>query len=794
MQQNGDIYQNNSDSAKNKNKHKEKILDGPISNNNKTVLVETTISIASGNLSPSSSSATTALSKFLEENNDRNESNKNIKLSTPKINLSCKSPVQEQMTNSDERGDRRITYTNENNGNNVREDQQENDQYVDVERADKEFRTQVYFVHTVICILCFLIGRYGFSVVLIWIFISQFNSWYNSRTRDTKQRVAWYIQRELGNEKLRRGDGETVEWLNYIVQQIWITFNPELLVSITDMLEDAMNRSAPYFVAAAVVENLELGIVAPRIDNITILGQREDEGGNEILIGEASFSFLSSANNASAVKVSPPHIIASIKTGLKAYIPIKLEIIGFSGTIRFEIQAIGSPPFVSRGKFSFVKTPTYETSIVSLLPILKDFLKSSVNTTLQTLTYPNATEVDLAELLSGDDFKHDTTSIGIVKIDIYEAKNLAKEDLTGNNDPYVVTSLDPSPYIHSEITTRIIENDAHPIWHEQHFHKIPELDVLSEHVKLKLGVWDWDRFSPDDHIGSAWFDLINAIGDGKEEMLIFDGWTDLYLTHEQRTKRGSLRCRILYTPKLPKDVVPEHDQTSRHFYVTLELNISHTHSHTTEYSSTKPPSWSDVVLFPIFERYKRCLSFKIKRHNFLGVAKTVGIAEIWLRDLLDLEEETISLPIYEKSLTAHQRLIAQQESLSDSNQQRSPKIKGYLQFNIKFLPGLSPLHEKMLRRTLTGANARVLEHSPAHDIDLNQEIRNSNCRYDPDLVPERRHIHETEVPEDRRINQFYQSQTIRRIQWFNDLIRVRLSHFIGRHEWSEDLQVVEREA
>ncbi|CAG8532084.1 2428_t:CDS:10 [Ambispora gerdemannii] len=999
MQQNGDSNYSACTNTKSQIKNKEKILDGPIGNGKTVVHVETTISTAAGNLS-SPYSATTALSKFLEENNDRGGSavagcsrnNNNIKSSANQGNAnSYKGPghgqeqdlsnhvvVGEIRVNNKKRLDERINNTNKNN--NVRENvkfDQEKTQYADIERADREFRTQVFLVHTLICVMCFLIGRYGFSVVLIWIFISQFNSWYNSRTRDTKQRISWYIQRELGYERLRNGDGETVEWLNYIIQQIWSTFNPELLVSITDMLEDAMTRSAPSFVTAAVIESLELGIVAPRIDNITILGQRETEDGDETLIGEASFSFISSTDkNSSAAEVAPPHIIASIKTGLKAYIPVKVEIIGFSGTIRFEIQATGTPPFVSRGKFSLVNAPTYETSIVSLvpinlaqLPILKNFLKTSVNTALHTVTYPSSTDVDLAELLSGDDVKHDTSSIGVVKIDIYEAKDLAKVDLTGDNDPYVVSALEPSPYIHSEITSRIIENDPHPIWNEQHFHKIPEIDVLSEHVKLRLSVWDWDRFSPDDHIGSAWFDLIGTIGDGKEEKLVFDGWTDLFLNNDRRTKRGCLRCRILFSPKLPKDAVPKKEQTSgilgiqiqqamslqvtaapytqpsstiplldhltgttfpnpyavvflndtqvyrtrvklnnvapywnacteqfvrdwstatlriliknqrdleydpvigivtvslkelfeskhrkdvtkwfplrdgvgcgkvrlsflfkpvtlkllptekgydvgtlevknikaveldryhtsRHYYVTLELNISHTHSHATEYSSAKPPSWSDVVLFPIFERYKRCLSFKIKRQNFLGIAKTVGIAEIWLRDLIDLEEKNIELPIYEKSLTAHQKLLAQQGDISVSNQlQRgSPKIKGYLQFTIKLLPGLSPLHEKMLRRTLTGASAKVLEHNPAHDIDLIQEITNSNCRFDPDLVSERRYISETAVTEDRRINQFYESQTIRRIQWINDLVRARLSHLIGRHEWSEDLQVVEREA
>ena len=95
--------------------------------------------------------------------------------------------------------------------------------------------------------------------------------------------------------------------------------------------------------------------------------------------------------------------------------------------------------------------------------------------------------------------------------------------MVGENDPYVTISLDPPPYAHAVSTTRFIENAAHPKWRETHFLKIPPLDLLSEHIKLKLSVWDWDRFSADDHIGSAWHDLKDVVGNGEDEKAIHDG-------------------------------------------------------------------------------------------------------------------------------------------------------------------------------------------------------------------------------------------------------------------------------
>lgn len=78
----------------------------------------------------------------------------------------------------------------------------QNNKYEDLEKTETEFRVQVFIVHTLICIACFFAGRFEFSVVVLWVFISHFNSWYNYRTRQTRQRIAWWCQREIGNERV----------------------------------------------------------------------------------------------------------------------------------------------------------------------------------------------------------------------------------------------------------------------------------------------------------------------------------------------------------------------------------------------------------------------------------------------------------------------------------------------------------------------------------------------------------------------------------------------------------------
>ena len=87
-----------------------------------------------------------------------------------------------------------------------------------------------------------------------------------------------------------------------------------------------------------------------------------------IKVGEASFSFRTSQSTG-INGTSPPHISIWIKTGINMMIPIKVEFLGLAASIRFEIVTTGTAPFLHSGRFSFITTPVFETSINALVPI-----------------------------------------------------------------------------------------------------------------------------------------------------------------------------------------------------------------------------------------------------------------------------------------------------------------------------------------------------------------------------------------------------------------------------------------
>nr|CAG8511352.1 11799_t:CDS:10 [Entrophospora candida] len=453
---------------------------------------------------------------------------------------------------------------------------------------------------------------------------------------------------------LKRGDGETVEWLNYLLQQVWRTFDPSLLIGLRDMLEDAMSRSAPSFVKATDIESFEIGLIAPRIE------KREDEDDEDI--GEATFSFRAKSS-AHKPQDSPPHILAWIKTGLSATIPIKVELTGFVASIHFEIKITGGPPFLSTCRFSFLKFPIYETSIMPLIPmniaqfpIIKQFIRNTVQTVLEEFTYPKFIDIDLEQMLSGDDNLHDTETLGIMRADIYEARNLTKVDMHGENDPYVMLSLDPAPYAHTHMSTRVIENCASPIWHETFFLKMPQMDIVDEHIKFKLGVMDWDRLTTDDHIGSMWIDIKDAIGNGDKRIKIHDGWATLHQKPTDPVSHGQLKCRLEFFPKLPNDMTdPSLTAGILGLQIHQGMNLQITAAPYNDDSSTismadnhynvsYPNPYVVVYLNDAIEQFvkdwrKAIVRVVVKDQKDLEYDPVIGMVTIQLKDIFDKKDK-----------------------------------------------------------------------------------------------------------------------------------------------------------
>ncbi|CAG8960338.1 hypothetical protein HYFRA_00012412 [Hymenoscyphus fraxineus] len=244
-----------------------------------------------------------------------------------------------------------------------------------------------------------------------------------------------------------------------------------------------------------------------------------------------------------------------------AFVPVWVELRGIIGTMRLRLQLCPDPPFFSLCTMTFVGQPKADLSCVPLsrhlpnlmnVPLISSFVQSSIDAALADYVAPKSLTIDLKEMLVGDDFKKDAVARGVIVIFIQEARDFKEGDgglgpLGGSSDSYITCSW--GKFGKTISSTRVIESDQRPRW-EEWAYMLVSPEELNADEKLRLQLWDSDKYTADDDLGRVEVDLKELMHSSKTKNRMCDR-VDRFMGQDAGEKMpGTLSWSVGYYSKI----------------------------------------------------------------------------------------------------------------------------------------------------------------------------------------------------------------------------------------------------
>lgn len=246
-------------------------------------------------------------------------------------------------------------------------------------------------------------------------------------------------------------------------------------------------------------------------------GMEAEEG--DFINLEVAFAYRARKSESFKDRTKDMHLYLAfyLPGGLK--LPIWVDVKGVVGTCRMRLQLAPDPPFFALCTLTFLGQPKVDISCIPLfkralnimdLPLISKFVQSSVDAAMAEYVAPKSLTLDLKDMLAGDDFKKDTVARGILVVDIIHGYDFKEGDTKipmisdGSSDPYV--SVGWAKFGKPMFSTRVLISEQEPFWHERAVLLVTP-EELNVDERLRLQLWDSDRFTADDDLGRIEVDL-----------------------------------------------------------------------------------------------------------------------------------------------------------------------------------------------------------------------------------------------------------------------------------------------
>lgn len=234
---------------------------------------------------------------------------------------------------------------------------------------------------------------------------------------------------------------------------------------------------------------------------------------------EVAFAYRARKSQSFKERTKDVHMFLAFWLPGKIKIPVWVDVKGIVGIVRLRLQLAPDPPFFQLMTLTFLGQPKVDIKCIPIvkhglnimdLPLISNFVQSSVNAAMAEYVAPKSLTLDLKDMLAGDDFKKDTAARGIIVVDIKRGYDFKMGDASipmisdGSSDPYV--SVGWAKFGKAIFSTRVMISEMEPHWHERAVLLVtPEELNVAERLRLQL--WDSDRFTADDDLGRIEVDL-----------------------------------------------------------------------------------------------------------------------------------------------------------------------------------------------------------------------------------------------------------------------------------------------
>jgi hypothetical protein len=344
---------------------------------------------------------------------------------------------------------------------------------------------------------------------------------------------------------LKYPDKETVEWLNVILERVWVFHEKALSAMIVSNLEYQLAALKVPGVGSMTFERFSLGKTPPKFMTFKVMPSKAQNRDEFIL--DLQIKYVSDSN-----------IVLKIQVGggvISMPVPIQLQDLQLDGVLRLEVSLQGRSPYVNKLKVCFVEQPKLAFTLKPLkgldlmdVPGLQAAIIRTVDGLIKwAMVWPVKIIVPLDEWYgSGLKEAELNDGNGLVVVTVHEARNLKASDTNGSSDPYVVVQFGE----HDKRTTKVVKKNLNPLWHNERF--TFRSTGSMEMKKLSFTVMDWEKlkFNTHDVLGSFDIALIDV---SNCQDCTLDAWKTL-----QNVEHGDLHITVQFIPiDLADDVDPE---------------------------------------------------------------------------------------------------------------------------------------------------------------------------------------------------------------------------------------------